>query len=69
MHEINTSNWNIRTDLIIEKEELSSHTKETISEEKYTIDRITTNSNKYTTISFEDITDKDNYKEINNETF
>ena len=64
MHEINTSNWNIRTDLIIEKEELSSHTKETISEEKYTIDRITTNSNKYTTISFEDITDKDNYKEI-----
>ena len=64
MHEINTSNWNIRTDLIIEKEAISSETKEIIENEKYTVSRITANSNKYTTISFEDITDKDNYKEI-----
>ena len=64
MHEINTSNWNIRTDLIIEKEALPSAEKEIVENEKYTISRITSNSNNYTTISFEDITDKDNYKEI-----
>ena len=66
MHTINTSNWNIRTDLIIEKDYDNSASKEQIKNKKYTIDRITTNNKKYTTISFEDITDKDNFKEIEN---
>ena len=66
MHTINTTNWNIRTDLIIEKDYDQSASKEQIKKEKYTIDRIKTNNKNYTTISFDDITDKDNFKEIEN---
>lgn len=66
MHTINTTNFNIRTDLIIEKEQFSSLEKTTIIKKNYSIIRQHTNSNDYITISFEDITDKDNYKEIEN---
>jgi len=66
MHTINTTNFNIRTDLIIEKEQFSSLEKTTITKKNYSIIRQHTNSNDYITISFEDITDKDNYKEIEN---
>ena len=62
MHTINTTNFNIRTDLIIEKEQFSSLEKTTITKKNYSIIRQHTNSNDYITISFEDITDKDNYK-------
>lgn len=64
MHTINTSSWNIRTDLIIEKEMSSSIVKEVVEQKNYAINRIVNDSNKYTTISFVDITDKDSFKEI-----
>lgn len=64
MHTIDTSNYNLRTDLIIEKEISPSATKEHIKEERYTVDRINSNNKNYTTISFDDITDKNNFKEI-----
>lgn len=64
MHTIDTTNYNLRTDLIIEKEISPSATKEHIKEERYTVDRINSNNKNYTTISFDDITDKNNFKEI-----
>lgn len=64
MHTIDTTNLNLRTDLIIEKEISPSATKEHITEKNYTIDRINSNDKNYSTISFEDVTDKNNFKVI-----
>ncbi len=64
MHEINLENYNIRTDLIIEQEHINGTKKETIKTDYYQVERIDKDKKKYITISFDDITDKDNYKEI-----
>ena len=64
MHNISIENYNIRTDLVIERESVQGTNKELIKDKKYQIERINKNNEKYTSISFEDITDKDNFKEI-----
>lgn len=77
MHTINSSNYSIRTDLIVD--ELSKNkTKEitvnitsktkNVTVEELKVDETMTHLNKkpgyYKTVSFEDITDKNNYKEV-----
>lgn len=66
MHEISLENYNLRTDLIIEREDINGSKKESITEETYKVERIEDNNEKYISISFEDITDKDNFKIIEN---
>ena len=66
MHEISLENYNLRTDLIIEREDINGSKKESITDETYKVERIEDNNEKYISISFEDITDKDNYKIIEN---
>lgn len=66
MHEISLENYNLRTDLIIEREDINGSKKESITDETYKVERIEDNDEKYISISFEDITDKDNFKIIEN---
>ena len=66
MHEISLENYNLRTDLIIEREDINGSKKESIVDETYKVERIEDNNEKYVSISFEDITDKDNFKIIEN---
>lgn len=66
MHEISLENYNLRTDLIIEREDINGSKKESIVDKTYKVERIDTNDEKYISISFEDITDKDNFKIIEN---
>lgn len=66
MHEISLENYNLRTDLIIEREDINGYKKESIVDETYKVERIEDNNEKYISISFEDITDKDNFKIIEN---
>jgi spore protease len=63
MHTINLNEKNIRTDLITEQNNKSISSKETIINGVKIINS-RENNNLYTTIYFEDITDKDNYKNI-----
>ena len=64
MHKISLEKYNLRTDLIIEREDLQGTKKETIKDELHKVERIENNHDKYISISFEDITDKDNFKII-----
>ena len=64
MHEISLEKYDIRTDLVIEQNNLQGTKKETIKDENYQIERLNKEEKKYTSISFEDITDKDNFKVI-----
>lgn len=65
MHTINTDNLNLRTDLVIEQDFTSK--KEEIKElEGITLTTTTIKENKYTTITFSDVTDKDNFKNVQN---
>ena len=64
MHKISLEKYNLRTDLIIEREDLQGTKKETIKDKQYKVERIENNHDKYVSISFEDITDKDNFKII-----
>lgn len=64
MHTIDTNKYNLRTDLIIEKENFDSAEKETIKQKNTTITKLKTSNYNYVTISFEDITDKNNFKEV-----
>ena len=66
MHEISLENYNLRTDLIIEREDINGSKKESIVDKTYKVERIEDNNEKYISISFEDITDKDNFKTIEN---
>ena len=66
MHEISLEKYSLRTDLIIEREDIEGSKKETIIDKKYKVERIEDNNEKYISISFEDITDKDNFKIIEN---
>ena len=63
MHSINLEELNLRTDLLIDQNiKKNIHKKQT--SENYEIITSNLNNNNYTTITFKDITDKDNYKEI-----
>lgn len=64
MHEINISNKNLHTDLILEKE--LDTTKDKIINKNNHIKVINSsiNNNNYTTIFYNDITDKDNFKNV-----
>ena len=64
MHKISLEKYNLRTDLIIEREDQQGTKKEIIKDNLYKIERIENNHDKYISISFEDITDKDNFKII-----
>ncbi len=65
MHTINTSNINLRTDLIIEQE--LSHKKDKIVEiDDIKITTTSVNDASATTISFTDITDKVNFEKVQN---
>ena len=66
MHEISLENYNLRTDLIIEREDINGSKKESIVDKTYKVERIDASDEKYISISFEDITDKDNFKIIAN---
>ena len=66
MHEISLEKYDLRTDLIIEREDINGSKKESIVDETYKVERIEDNNEKYISISFEDITDKDNFKIIEN---
>ena len=59
MHEISLENYNLRTDLIIEREDINGSKKESIVDKTYKVERIDASDEKYISISFEDITDKD----------
>ena len=66
MHKISLEKYNLRTDLIIEREDIQGTKKETIKDEIYQVERIEDHNDKYISISFDDITDKDNFKTIEN---
>ena len=63
MHTIDLGKYNCRTDLVIEKKQNFSE-EEHYEEKDISVDRVTADNNKYVTISFKDITDKDNYKNV-----
>lgn len=61
MHTINTNNLNIRTDLVIEQDLTKNEDTELIKDNvKITTSKI--EDNLYSTIEFDDITDKDNFQ-------
>ena len=66
MHKISLEKYNLRTDLIIEREDIQGTKKETIKDEIYQVERIEDHNDKYVSISFDHITDKDNFKTIEN---
>lgn len=60
---INTDNIDLRTDLVIEKNVNNRH-DEVYSENDVTVTTTVVGENKYSTISFLDITDKDSYASV-----
>lgn len=66
MHTIDLSKYSIRTDLIIEKKDQNNYKTTTTNQEDITIENTTSNNNKdkYTTISFSDVTDKTNFQKV-----
>ena len=55
MHEISLEKYSLRTDLIIEREDIEGSKKETIIDKKYKVERIEDNNEKYISISFENL--------------
>lgn len=71
MHTIDGAKMQVRTDLIIESLKDKNVVKERIEDEKIVVERVTIDDEeisnklgKYITISFEDISDKDNFKKV-----
>lgn len=66
MHSIDLSKYSLRTDLIIEHKKNDNYhtTKEVIG--KITVEKTINNQHKehYTTISFDDVTDRDNFQKV-----
>lgn len=64
MHTINLSNYSVRTDLIVEENDQTNFKNTTKIIENIKVETTTsiTNDNKYTTISFDDVTDKDKFQ-------
>ena len=65
MHSIDLSKYSIRTDLIIENKPSDYQTKKEVIE-NITVEKTTTKTNNklYTTISFDDVTDKDKFQKV-----
>lgn len=63
MHSIDLGKYDYRTDLIIERCE-NLDESEHYEEKGITVDTIMDSGSKYVTISFDDVTDKDNYKNV-----
>lgn len=63
MHSIDLSKYNCRTDLIIEKDSVGIDNKH-YEENGIGIDVMKKDNNSYVTISFKDITDKENFKNV-----
>ena len=61
MHSIDLNKYNYRTDLVIEKDEKSSSSNVFNYDKGITVDKRVVSDKNYVTISFLDITDKDNY--------
>lgn len=64
MHSIDLSKYSLHTDLIIENNLIKGYETTAEKIENITIERTNNESKRYTTISFEDITDKDNFKKV-----
>lgn len=66
MHTIDLSKYSIRTDLIVEAKDLNNYQTTTTKEDDITIDNTISKDNKehYTTISFNDVTDKTNFQKV-----
>lgn len=64
MHTIDLSKYALRTDLIVENEEIKNYKTTTKEHEHIKIEKTISKDNKeqYTTISFDDVTDKDNFQ-------
>ena len=59
MHEIHLEDFNCRTDMIIDNNNSNIH-----NHKKIVTETIIKNNKLYKTISFKDITDKDNFNEV-----
>ncbi len=66
MHTIDLSKTSIRTDLIIENTNQNNYQTDKLTKGNITIENTTSkdNTEKYTTISFDDVTDKDNFQKV-----
>lgn len=66
MHTINLSKYSIRTDLLIENKNYNNYNNKTKYIDKIKVELTTSKNNKehYTTISFDDVTDKDNFQKV-----
>lgn len=66
MHSIDLSNYSIRTDLIVEYNNNNDYKTDKETFGKITVEKTISNNNKehYTTISFDDVTDKDNFQNV-----
>ncbi len=71
MHEINLSNYDLRTDLIVEqnikKDEISKYSCNNILVESIVLkknNKLNKKEGKYITISYKDVTDNDNYNNV-----
>lgn len=66
MHTINTDKLNLRTDLVIDQEIDLKKEEEHKKYEDIDVTITTIDNNKFTTISFQDITDKENFEKVQN---
>ena len=66
MHTIDLSKYSLRTDLLIENENYNNYQNNTKYIDKIKVELTTSINNKehYTTISFDDVTDKDNFQKV-----
>jgi spore protease len=64
MHTINCNYNNLHTDLILEQDLPSNINKKVTKYKDITVTKTSYNKNNYTTISFSDITDKDNFLSV-----
>lgn len=64
MHTINTSTLNLRTDLVIDQEENIKKKEEHHKYKDIEVTKTTIDDDVFTTISFLDITDKENFKKV-----
>jgi len=64
MHTINTNNLNLRTDLIIEQDISTKRVDKEENFDNISVTNTTIKNNCFTTISFYDVTDKDNFAKV-----
>ena len=66
MHTIDLGKYSLRTDLIIENNKKNDYTTKTKTKDNITIEKTESKNNEehYTTISFDDVTDKTNFQKV-----